>query len=69
MTGNQPQGEPAATQFVDAVPFGWVYKLDRELDADKTIPAAAIVGMWRADAQGKPTGDFIPNPHYRPRGA
>jgi hypothetical protein len=25
------------------------------------------VGAWRADAQGKPTGEFVPNPDYRSR--
>ncbi len=48
----------------------WVYELDPTvLDPDGEVPPHLIVGAWRSDARGEITGEFRPNPDYRPAGA
>ena len=51
-------------------PNSFVYKIDgsypiRDPLGD-AVPASAIVGAWKVDGSGNITGDFVPNPNYRP---
>lgn len=47
-------------------PDGWVYEIDSKYDVDGAIPPEGILGAWKVDENGDPTGDFQPNPNYRP---
>jgi hypothetical protein len=47
-------------------PGGWVYKIEGNYGPDDAVPPEAIVGAWKVDEDGNITGDFIPNPNYRP---
>jgi hypothetical protein len=72
----QPEDQPArcATPPSELVaeaarqPGGSVAEIDRTLigDPDGYIPAEAIRGVWKVDAQGQLTGEFQPNPKYGP---
>jgi len=50
-------------------PGGWVYEIDGEQvsDPDGAVPPEAIKGAWAIGGDGKPTGEFTPNPNYRPK--
>jgi hypothetical protein len=52
-------------------PAGWVYAIDGQVinDPNSAVPNYAIKGGWAVDSNGEITGDFIPNPNYRPRGS
>jgi len=47
-------------------PGGWVYKIEGSFGPTEYVPPAAVVGAWKVDANGDLTGEFIPNPQYRP---
>ncbi len=49
-------------------PGGWVYVLDLNYGSDPTaaFPPEAIKGAWKVSESGEMTGEFFPNPHYRP---
>lgn len=47
-------------------PGGWVYAVDPEFDPMGNVPPYGIVGAWQVDGQGEITGEFKPNPKYRP---
>lgn len=49
------------------LPNGWVYKIEGKFGPNDAVPPEAIAGAWKVDAQGCITGDFIPNPKYKPR--
>jgi hypothetical protein len=44
---------------------GWVYKIEGSFGPTEDVPPEAVVGAWEIDANGKPTGEFFPNPNYR----
>jgi hypothetical protein len=44
----------------------WVYEIDPALDRARSVPPHGIVGAWRIDETGSPTGEFVANPSYRP---
>ena len=48
-------------------PGGWVYKIDGDYGPDEHVPPEAIIGAWQVDDDGKITGEFLPNPNYRPQ--
>jgi hypothetical protein len=52
-------------------PGGWVYEIDESLvDGDAysgAVPPEAIKGAWAVNADGRLTGEFTPNPNYRPK--
>ena len=48
-------------------PGGHVYVIDGQFGPDEGVPAEAIAGAWQVDDFGRIVGEFIPNPHYRPR--
>lgn len=50
-------------------PGGWVYEIDGEQVSDPVgaVPPEAIKGAWAVGHDGKPTGEYTPNPNYRPK--
>jgi hypothetical protein len=44
----------------------WVYEIDPALDRARSVPPHRIVGAWRIDETGSPTGEFVANSSYRP---
>jgi len=44
----------------------WVYEIDPAFDRASPVPPHGIVGAWRIDDSGSPTGEFVANPNYRP---
>ncbi|WP_346076091.1 MULTISPECIES: hypothetical protein [Actinomycetes] len=49
-------------------PGGSVAVIDPGLigDPDGYVPGEAVQGVWRVGEDGKPTGEFVPNPRYGP---
>ena len=48
---------------------GWIYAVDPAYDPQARVPPEGIVGAWQIGLDGKPTGNFIPNPNYQPSAA
>jgi len=48
-------------------PNGCVCVIDGQFGPDDAVPPQAIVGAWKVDSAGEITGEFIPNPNYRPQ--
>jgi hypothetical protein len=44
---------------------GWVYDLEPGFRSTGSIPPERIVGAWKIDEGGVPTGWFVPNRQYR----
>lgn len=57
---------PQLIKEAQAHPNGWVYKIDKGYTSGAFVPPEGIVGAWKVDSAGNITGDFIPNPNYRP---
>ena len=49
-------------------PNGWVYKIEGSFGSNDQIPPENIVGAWKVNGNGNLTGEFLPNPKYRPKG-
>jgi hypothetical protein len=47
-------------------PGGWVYEIDPRFDPNGAVPPEGIKGAWKVGDDGVPTGDYQPNPNYRP---
>lgn len=47
-------------------PNGWVYEIVGPYDPNGGVPPTAIKGAWTVDARGRLTGEFTPNPGFRP---
>ncbi len=47
-------------------PGGWVYRVRGNYGPNDAVPPEAIEGAWKVDENGKITGDFLPNPNFRP---
>jgi hypothetical protein len=47
-------------------PGGWVYAIDPAFDPRDRIPPEGVIGAWKIDDSGQPTGEYTPNPNYRP---
>jgi hypothetical protein len=47
-------------------PNSWVYPVDPMFAPGEAAPAHAIIGAWQVDGTGEITGEFQPNPDYRP---
>ncbi|WP_101789074.1 hypothetical protein [Nonomuraea indica] len=49
-------------------PGGWVYAIDPDQVAspDGYVPPEAIAGAWRVGDDGRPTGEYEPNPRHGP---
>jgi hypothetical protein len=52
-----------------ANPDGWVYAIDAAYDSAGTVPPEGIAGAWRIGPDGRPTGEYRPNPNYRALGS
>lgn len=66
----QPRKPPPITDELRAEakrqPNGWVYVVDPELMEGECMPPAAIVGVWKVDAEGNVVEDaYQPNPRYK----
>ncbi len=69
MTAAPWTNPPVTAELVEAArsrPGGWVYAVDPAFDADAGVPGWAVQGGWQVDGSGHISGDFIPNPGYRP---
>jgi hypothetical protein len=47
-------------------PGGWVYEIDPRFDPLGAVPPEGIKGAWKVGLDGLPTGEYQPNPSYRP---
>ena len=45
---------------------GWVYKIEGSFGPTEHVPPEAVVGAWKVNANGNLTGEFMPNPKYKP---
>ena len=60
--------EPSAWLIDEAkrTPNGWVYEIDGEFGLNERVPPEAIRGAWPVGPDGVITGEFVPNPAFRP---
>lgn len=63
--GRRPIPDEVVAQAA-AHPGGSVAQIDGSQisDPDGYVPPEAIVGVWPVGPDGKPTGEFVPNPHH-----
>ena len=47
-------------------PNGWIYAIDPMFAPGEAAPGYAVIGGWQVDGSGEITGEFQPNPDYRP---
>lgn len=67
MNGNtEHEITPDVVQAARENPNGWVYKIEGTYGSAEHVPPEAIVGAWKVDVHGNLTGEFMPNPKYRP---
>jgi hypothetical protein len=45
---------------------GWVYEIDPGCDRGGPVSPEHIIGAWRIDDQGSPTGEFVANSVHQP---
>ncbi|MGQ0679493.1 MAG: hypothetical protein ACT4OM_07545 [Actinomycetota bacterium] len=45
-------------------PGGWVYAIDPAYDPRGRVPPEGVAGAWKIGNDGRPTGEFTPNPNY-----
>lgn len=45
---------------------GWVYKIEGSFGPTEHVPPEAVVGAWKVNENGNLTGEFMPNPKYKP---
>ena len=45
---------------------GWVYEIDPGYDGRGPVAPENIIGAWRIDDQGSPTGEFVANSVHQP---
>jgi hypothetical protein len=57
---------PEAIAQAKQHPGGWVLFVDAYDGPDDKVPPERIRGAWKVDAKGEITGEFVPNPSYRP---
>lgn len=56
---------PHAIEQAKQNPYGWVYVINGDYGSNDAIPPHAIEGAWKVDAEGRITGDFMPNPNFK----
>ena len=67
--GEPPDRPPAwMAPYAAAVPGGWVLESDDPSRQAGNASASDVRGAWQVGPDGEFTGDFEPNPHYRPPG-
>jgi hypothetical protein len=66
---NDTKPTPYAGEIAEArrTPNGWVYRIEGHFSPNEAVPPEAIVGAWKVDGNGNISGDFVPNPSYRPK--
>jgi hypothetical protein len=47
-------------------PNGWIYRIAVTFAPNENVPPEAIVGAWKVEADGRISGNFIPNNKYNP---
>lgn len=57
---------PEAVAQAKLNPGGWVLVVDGYKGPPEQVPPARIRGAWKVDQEGNISGEFIPNPRYRP---
>ena len=45
---------------------GWVYDVDAKLRGNQAAPPEHVIGAWRIEADGSPSGEYVANPYYLP---
>ncbi len=45
---------------------GWYYEIVGSYSDNDAVPPSAIKGAWRLDADGNLTGEYRPNPNFKP---
>ena len=63
MRGMKPT--PQAIAQAKQNPNGWVYVINGDYGPNDAVPPHAIEGAWKVDAEGRITGDFMPNPNFK----
>jgi hypothetical protein len=48
-------------------PGGWVYEVVGDYGPTDAVPPEAIRGAWKVDDSGSLTGEYQPNPKFRPQ--
>lgn len=66
MTRSTPQITDELRAAARNQPNGWIYPTDPMFAPGEAAPGHAIIGAWQVDGAGEITGDFQPNPDYRP---
>ena len=61
-----PPADPALREAARNTPGGWVYEIDGPNRPDAYTPPEAVKGGWRVDVDGELTGEYAPNPSFRP---
>jgi hypothetical protein len=63
---NSVEPLPGEIQEARHHPNGWVYRIAGQFGPTDGVPAEAIVGAWKVNAEGKIAGEFRPNEKYDP---
>ncbi len=66
MSSRQPDLPPALVAEAKTRPGGWVYEIVGDYGPAEAVPPTAIRGAWKVDEEGRITGEFLPNPNFRP---
>jgi hypothetical protein len=57
---------PEAIAQAKLNPGGWVLVVDGYSGAADQVPPERVQGAWKVDGDGEITGEFVPNPKYKP---
>ncbi len=57
---------PEAIAQAKLNPGGWVLVVDHYDGPAEEVPRERVQGAWKVDADGIISGEFVPNPKYRP---
>jgi hypothetical protein len=57
---------PDAIEQAARFPGGWVYEIDGSYGPQDAVPPEGIRGAWRVLPDATRSGEFKPNPKYRP---
>jgi len=67
MADSKTRPYPGEIEEAKSSPNGWVYRIEGRFLPHEAVPPEAIVGAWKVDENGSISGDFVPNPKYKPR--
>lgn len=61
-----PQFPEELREMAEQNAGGWVYDVAAELRGNQAAPPEHVIGAWRIDADGSPSGEYVANPYYLP---